>query len=749
MKKITNNLFRWCLVCCLASFAASAQQITQKSDSSKYSPSEAFGPLFYTQNGNEFRSAIGAPGPKYWQNRVDYNIVAKLDTAEKSVTASVTITYKNNSPDKLPYLWLQLDQNTFKKHSRGADITPGKSRYGAQGEKFDGGYDIKNVTVSQKKGAVKFSKIIEDTRMQIRLAEPLAANGDVVTIKIDYSYVIPQDGSDRTSRLMTKNGEIFAVAQWFPRMCVYDDVIGWNTLPYWGGGEFYCEYGDINFAITAPADQIVMGSGTLLNPSEVFTPTELKRWNEAKNSATTVHVRTEAEANSGSPRKGTLTWKYRIDNARDAAWAASKAFVLDAARIDLPSGAKSLAVSAQPVESNGIDGYGRGVEYVKSTIEHYSKQWFEYPYPMAVNIATSVGGMEYPGIVFCGWKAKKGSAWGVIDHEFGHTWFPMIVGSNERKYGWMDEGFNTFINGISSQNFNHGEYLTKAANMHFIGKSYIGNPKFENIMQMPDAMMERNIGINLYSKPGWGLNILRDQILGKDRFDYAFRQYIKNWAYKHPTPFDFFRSMENAAGEDLAWFWRSWWLNNWKMDQGIESVKPVMEGGKLVAYNIKIDNNEKMPMPIILGITTKSGKQDSLTVKVDVWMKSDNWTIRYPTTEELTSIVIDPNNVLPDANPDNNKWTSSGITSAAMVPDNIDQYVGVYGSKTVPIKLTVSNVDKALHITIPNQPELTLDYVGKDKFTFEEGGLEFQFNPAKKEVVLTQGGQTYTFTKEN
>ncbi|RYD71316.1 MAG: M1 family peptidase, partial [Sphingobacteriales bacterium] len=492
--------------------------------------------------------------------------------------------------------------------SRGKQITPSRSRYGAQGEKFEAGYKIQNVSVSQKSAAVKFTSIVEDTRMQIRLDQPMAANGDVVTIKIDYSYIVPKEGSDRTGHLTTKNGEIYAIAQWFPRMCVYDDVIGWNTLPYWGGGEFYCEYGDITMALTAPASHILMASGELLNPQEVFTAEQLQRWNAAKNSDATVHIRSEAEVTDpkSRPAKDKLTWRYKILNARDAAWASSKAFVLDAARYNLPSGKKGLAVSAQPVESNGVDGYGRGVEYVKSTIEHYSKQWFEYPYPMAVNIATNIGGMEYPGIVFCGWKAKKGSAWGVIDHEFGHTWFPMIVGSNERKYGWMDEGFNTFINGISAKNFNKGEYAGRATNMNFVGKSYIGNPKFENIMQMPDGMMEANIGINLYSKPGWGLDILRNEILGEDRFDYAFRQYIKNWAYKHPTPFDFFRSMENAAGEDLAWFWRSWFLNSWKMDQGLGNVEAVKQDDKLVGYTIRVNNLEKMPMPIILQVETKS-----------------------------------------------------------------------------------------------------------------------------------------------
>ncbi|WP_293301955.1 M1 family metallopeptidase [Pedobacter sp. UBA4863] len=632
----------------------------QDKPAAKYVPEEAFSPLFYTQNGNEYRSASGAPGAKYWQNRVDYNISASLDEATNKIKATITITYKNNSPEKLPYLWLQLDQNSFGENSRGQAITPAKSRYGAQGENFKGGYNISNLSVSQKAKPVKFTSLIEDTRMQIRLDQAMAANGDVIVIKMDYTYTLPVLGSDRTGHLTTKNGEIFAVAQWFPRMSVYDDVLGWNTLPYWGAGEFYCEYGDITFDVTVPASHLVMGSGELLNPQEVFTAEQFKRWNEAKNSDKTVHIRSEAEVTDpkSRPAKDKLTWKFKMTNTRDAAWASSKAFVLDAARINLPSGKKSLAVSAHPVESNGMDSYGRGVEYVKASIEHYSKMWYEYPYPMAVNVATNIGGMEYPGIVFCGWKAKKGSAWGVIDHEFGHIWFPMIVGSNERKFGWMDEGFNTFINDLSSAEFNNGEYKPRKMNMNAIGKSVIGNPRYENMMLIPDGMIEANIGINLYYKPSWALHILRDQILGRDRFDFAFKQYINNWAYKHPTPNDFFRTMENAAGEDLSWFWKSWFLNNWKMDQGISAVKEVKNNGAITAYTIKVDNLDKMPMPIILGIKTKSGKTAVVKVPVDVWMKNTSWLVTYPTTEEVVEVVLDPEQVLPDSNADNNKWTA-------------------------------------------------------------------------------------------
>lgn len=647
---------RWVLILlCALSLSSAAQQ--NNTTDGNYDAHAAFGPLFYTQNGNEYRSASGYPGPKYWQNRADYNIAATLDDVKNTVTGTVVITYKNNSPDKLPYLWLQLDQNLFSEKSRGAALIPPGSRYGARGEKVDGGYSLKEPVVSQKGKTVKFTSIVEDTRMQIRLEEPLAA-GEVISIKIEYSFVIPANGSDRMGHLETKNGEIYTIAQWFPRMCVYDDVLGWNTLPYWGASEFYCEYGDVDFTVNAPASHIVMGSGELLNPQEVFTAQQLNRWNAAKSSDQKVSIRSEAEVTDpkSRPAKDRLTWRFKMNNTRDVAWASSKAFVLDAARINLPSGKKSLAVSAQPVESNGNDSYGRGVEYVKGAIEHYSQKWFEYPYPMAVNIASNVSGMEYPGIVFCGWKAKTAETWGVIDHEFGHTWFPMIVGSNERKYGWMDEGFNTFINGLSNDAFNNGEYKNAPVDMHANARS-MGSPGVESIMLSPDGMKERNIGLNLYYKPSWGLKILRDQVLGADRFDYAFQNYIKHWAFKHPTPFDFFRSMDNGAGEDLSWFWRGWFLESWKMDQAITSVAPAKKNGIADGYNIVVANLEKMPMPVILQITTAGGKKDIVKLPVDVWMRNSSWTVHYPTTEEVVSVVLDPDKVLPDINPDNNSWS--------------------------------------------------------------------------------------------
>ncbi|HEY0899408.1 MAG TPA: M1 family aminopeptidase, partial [Sphingobacteriaceae bacterium] len=324
------------------------------------------------------------------------------------------------------------------------------------------------------------------------------------------------------------------------------------------------------------------------------------------------------------------------------------------ARINLPSGKKSLAISAYPTESAADSAWGRSTEYTKGSIEHYSKKWMEYPYPAATNVAGIVSGMEYPGIVFCGWKDTKANLWGVTDHEFGHTWFPMIVGSNERQYAWMDEGFNTFINNFSSEEFNNGEYKPGVPDMHRLAAALTG-PRLEPILSPPANMRESSIGLLAYYKPALGLAMLRDVILGPERFDRAFKTYIERWAYKHPTPDDFFRTMENVSGENLSWFWRGWFVNNWRLDQGIRGVKYINDDPGKGAL-ITIDNLEKLPMPVILEIKTKSGKTERKTLPVEIWERNKSWVYKYPSTEEIESVTLDPARVLPDHNPANNTW---------------------------------------------------------------------------------------------
>ena len=634
--------------------------VAQKEENieTKYDPHALFSPLFYPSGGTISRAATGEPNVGYWQNRADYQIAAALNDVTHEINGNVTITYKNNSPHVLPFLWLQLDQNLFNKDSRGQARMPidSRSRYGDSKSNFNGGYKITSVKYEDGTAA---HFIITDTRMQIRLRNNVKPGGDVIKLKIEYSFTLPEYGADRCGILKTNNGDIFTVAQWYPRMCVFDDVRGWNTDPYLGPSEFYLEYGDFDVAITAPASHIVVCSGELQNAAEVLTATQVARLAEAKKSDKTVMIRTEKEVTdpASRPAAATLTWKYRITNSRDVAWASSKSFIWDAAKINLPSGKTSLAMSVYPAESNTKKGYSRATEYIKGSIENYSRRWYEFPYPVATNVASNVAGMEYPGIVFCGSKATDEGLFGVTDHEFGHTWFPMIVGSNERRYGWMDEGFNTFINSLSHEDFNKGEYKSPPTNMEGMA-GYMFGERTEPILTTPDAMKEANIGIALYFKPGYGLELLRNEILGPDRFDYAFRTYISRWAFKHPTPWDFFRTMDNVSGEDLAWFWKGWFVENYRLDQSIVSVKyekDLAANGAIVT----IANLEEMAMPVNISYETKSGIKGTLKLPVEVWNNTAVWKVKLPTTEELKKVEIDEAKVFPDMNFANNVWKAN------------------------------------------------------------------------------------------
>ncbi len=634
----------------LISTAANAQ--------SKYSAYELFHPLWNYGPVSSARSAAGVPGPGYWQNSADYKIAVSLDDVANKITGDVEITYKNNSPDKLPFLWLQLDQNSFNTQSRGGKTTPiNGGRFGNLA--FEGGYKIESVTIDGKPAYF----IVEDTRMQIRLATPLAEKVGTAKIKIAYSFTSPENASDRMGIQQTKNGPIYTVAQWFPRVCVYDDIEGWNVLPYLGAGEFYLEYGNFEYSINAPASHIVVGSGELLNPTEVYTTDQVKKWATAANSETTVVIRSAAEITdpASRPAKDRLTWKFKCANARDVAFASSKAFILDACRINLPSGKKSMAVSVYPVESDGKDAWARSTEYVKASIEHYSNWLYEYTYPVATNVAGIVSGMEYPGIIFCGYRDKTASLWGVTDHEFGHNWFPMIVGSNERKFAWMDEGFNTFINFYSTDAFNKGEYKNRKFDMHAIAKSMFRETA-DPIMSIPDVIQTRNLGWEAYNKPGFGLRILREHILGADRFDYALKNYINKWAFKHPTPMDFFRAMEDGAGEDLGWFWRAWFYELWRLDQSVKDVDYVEQDPAKGAV-ITIENLDKMAMPAVVEVELTSGEKERFTFPVEIWQRGSSWTFRTSTKLPIKSVVVDPDHSFPDMDSKNNTWKPLSVRS--------------------------------------------------------------------------------------
>ena len=646
-----------------AALLAAGSALAQTIDTGPaYDARTLFNPSFIEQLSTPTRTAGGQPGAAYWQNAADYKIDARLDEKTARVTATVAITYTNNSPDALSFVWLQVDQNLYREDSRGAAITPiGGGRFGNNSRGFRGGDSLQTVSIELHGKKLKANYRVTDTRMQIMLPEALRSGGDKLKIDIAYGFNIPEYGSDRLGRLKTKNGEIFEVAQWYPRMAVYDDVEGWNTLPYLTA-EFYLEYGNFDYTLNVPASYLVGGSGELVNPAEVLTSAQQSRLAKAAGSDQTVMVRSAEEVTQAGSRpsgkNGRLTWHFRCQRARDVAWAASSAFVWDAAKMNLPSGRKSLAQSLYPVEAAQDTAWNRSTEYVKKSIEYNSKQWYEFTYPVATNVAGAVGGMEYPGIVFCGANARKADLWGVTDHEFGHNWFPMIVGSNERKYPWMDEGFNTFINILSTSNFNGGEYakqLNDTARLVQGNIRYIADPATVSPYTVPDVTPSNYLGYAAYGKMGYGLFLLRAEILGPERFDYAFRTYIKRWAFKHPQPKDFFRTMNEASGEDLSWFWREWVYNNWTLDQAVTTVTYVNQDPAQGAL-ITVENKAQAAMPVIADVTETSGKTTRVRLPVEVWQRSGTWTFRYNSTTPLTLVQLNPTKLLPDANPGNNVW---------------------------------------------------------------------------------------------
>lgn len=351
-------------------------------------------------------------------------------------------------------------------------------------------------------------------------------------------------------------------------------------------------------------------------------------------------------------QSGKLTWHFKMENTRDVAFASSTAFIWDAARINLPSGKKALAQSVYPSESNGRHAWSRSTEYTKASIEFYSNWLFEYPYPNAINVACNVGGMEYPGVSFCHYLSQREGLWGVTDHEFGHNWFPMIVGSNERKHAWMDEGFNTFINHYSTKNFNQGEYPSDEDK----GRNRVGWMTWKNresIHTFPDIAKSYNLAYTAYYKPATGMVLLREYILEPKIFDEAFRGYIHTWAYKHPQPTDFFNYMENAVGENLNWFWKSWFYSNGNIDLTIDTVEKKSNGTYITFLN-----NGEIPMPVVFEVTYEDGSKETKKLPVEIWQRGSQWTHVLKSDKTVTKIEIDPQGFLPDKNLRDNVWVA-------------------------------------------------------------------------------------------
>lgn len=603
------------------------------------------------RRGNVYRSASGVPGPQYWQNSADYVIEAELDDKTNILKGRLTMTYQNNSPEDLSFIWMYVEQNRFKSDSRGTLTTPMQySRYAGD---TDGGMAITGLS-AKTTGNPSTKYLISDTRMQVFFNEPLKAKGGKATISMNFEFKIPEEGMDRMGQLETKDGIIYSMAQWYPRVAVFDDVTGWNTEPYLGAGEFYLEYGNFDYKITVPYDHIVVGSGELVNAKEVLSKELLNRWEKAAGSdKATYLISPEEVGNTKLTRpvqNGKVTWHFKMNNSRDIAFATSKAFIWDAAKINLPSGKKAVAQSVYPASVASKSAWGRSTEYTKASIEHYSQKWFEYPYPSAVNVASNVGGMEYPGVSFCSVRSFGADLWDVTDHEFGHNWFPMIVGSNERRYAWMDEGFNTFINYYSTVNFNNGEYTSDVAKS-LNRVQWFKWKNREGIDTYPDVAKSMNLAFTAYYKPATGMILLREYILGHERFDNAFKAYIKAWAYKHPQPTDFFNCMENVAGENLNWFWRGWFKGTGNINLGITNVAD-NAGYTTITFADKGD----VPMPVRFKVVFEDNTSETIMLPVEIWHRQNEWDYILSSPKKVKSIDIDPERFLPDIDMKDNSW---------------------------------------------------------------------------------------------
>ncbi|HEY7879018.1 MAG TPA: M1 family metallopeptidase [Gemmatimonadaceae bacterium] len=585
---------------------------------------------------NRYRSADGSPGPDYWQQRADYDIAATLDTGAQTVSGHVTITYTNNSPETLRYVWLQVDQNLYRPGSDGSALFAQDSRWGVRG--FPGGYTITHLVVD---GRVADSRV-NDTRMWVALGKPLLPHGGRVTIAMDYRFRVPEHGSDR----MGRDGTLYEIAQWYPRMVVYDDVRGWNTDPYLGQGEFYLEYGDITYAVTVPAGYVIAGSGVLQNPKEVLTSTERERLAMAAISDTVIPVIRVDEARA-VPTAGTRTWRFRAHNVRDVAWAAAPDFRWDATSWN---GILTQALYQWPKAGRGWENAAENTQW---TIRTYSQLFSPFPYPQATSVAGPVGGMEYPMFVMVHYATEPQSAYSTIDHEHGHEWFPMTVGSNERRYAWMDEGINTYINTFSNERRQPGTSPYGA----YLGnwRAVVANGTQAPLMTMPDQIDAGALGAIGYRKPAAVLLALRDHVVGRVAFDGAFREYIRRWSFKHPTPADFFRTIESYTGDDLAWFWRAFFYSTDVLDIGIDSVATQSTNGDSRA-TVVLTKHTSIPFPVELRLSLADGSTQDARLPVAIWSAGDTYAATIPVRARVIGARLWPDGTVPDFNATNDTW---------------------------------------------------------------------------------------------
>ncbi|NQY09412.1 MAG: M1 family metallopeptidase [Flavobacteriales bacterium] len=663
---------------------------------------------------NEYHTASGAPGSLYWQQQADYNIKVILNDQDQSITGEATITYTNNSPHSLAYIWMQLDQNLNNRNgesclSQERNITDSMTTfqfYNVVGDKdYKSGYTIKSIKDQQ---GHKLPSFEDHTVMRIDLPKPLKA-GEQYQFSIEWQYQIQNrfkiGGRSGFEYFPKDDNRLYNIAQFFPRMCVYDAMTGWQTKQYLGSGEFALEYGDYDVSITVPSHFVIAATGLLNNPQEVLTEMQQKRFEEAKSSSKKVIIITEEEAikNEKSKSKTTKTWRFKANKVRDFSFAASPKFIWEVQKVSLANNHTPLAMSFYPKEGNPLWG-DHALNAVIQALQEYSRMTFPYPYPQATIVNAANVGMEYPMLGYAFGRPipnedytdlRKFKTIAVIIHEVGHNFFPMIVNSDERQWKWMDEGLNSFLG-----------YLTEVQSFedfpHRRGPAatiipYLKSEGHNQIIMTSSDVVELHHKVN-YDKVTFALNYLRNEILGKERFDFAFQTYCNRWEFKRPQPEDFFRSMEDASGMDLDWYWKAWFYTTDHVDVAVKEVKSFSlskkEGTEFFEiidpktmddskYNKSIDfydevnleelkktyidkhfcevtfqNKGGIPVPLNLKIQLKNNTSLDLILPATIWRKHNKEVSQvFVLDAEIKSIVFDPKNNTSDTDVSNNSWT--------------------------------------------------------------------------------------------
>ncbi|WP_438972613.1 M1 family metallopeptidase [Polaribacter sp.] len=641
------------------------------------------------------RTASGKPGKEYTQQKVDYVMDIVLDDANTKITGSETITYHNNSKDELEYLWVQLDQNMRAADSKTPDISPNsipkkisKNRFNRAfpEERFDGGFNIMSVT---NKDGSALSHTINQTMMRINLTEPLAS-GATFEFNISWWYNInnhrTDGGRSGYEHFKENNNNNYVIAQFYPRMCVYDNVEGWQNDQFWGRSEFALEFGDFTVNITVPEDHMLGATGVLQNESEVLTKQEQKRLAKARKTfddVVIIRTQKEAEKIEKSKASGTKTWKFIAKNVRDYAFATSRKFIWDAMAVAI-NGKTVMAYSLYSKEANPLYG-DHSTKAVAQTLKTYSKYTFDYPYHKAISVDGQMG-MEYPQICFNpgrpdlpngGYSDRmKYRMIKVTIHEVGHNFFPMIVNSDERQWTWMDEGLNSYMEMLAELDYDKDFPIVRGYPKNIVKYMSGDQSRIAPIMSKGDNVY--SFGANAYGKPATALWILRETIMGKELFDHAFKTYSQRWMFKHPSPADFFRTMEDASGIDLDWFWRGWFYTTDVTDIGIKGVKKytTKEAENTVEfvedtsiglgfsknadkyhYEITYEKPGGLVMPIIVEFTYKDGTKEKKTYPAQIWRYNDKEVTKvFSSNKQIESIQIDPDLETADVDTSNNSF---------------------------------------------------------------------------------------------